>query len=80
MSDVVNDIINDVPNINTENELYTYVYNNIDDFIFVYNDMLNPNDNSITQFFLKEFPYKEAYAKSFCVTLILYFQLHKIFF
>ena len=58
--------------------LYNNIYSNIEDIRNKYDDLLNPNSNNITKFFLKEnCTPNQAYSLAFMLTVKLYCIINK---
>lgn len=56
--------------------LYESIYKNIEIITVKYNNILDPQHNNTTLNYLKQgYTYKEAYALSFMLTILLYMNL-----
>jgi len=60
--------------------IYEQIFQNIDNIIFKYENILNPKINNTTQTYLNNgYDYKHSCALSFTITLLLYFQMNNAF-
>lgn len=56
-----------------DNDMFTEIYNNIDEIIIKYDHILNPQVNQLTNFYLSEHnDIKLAYTQTFCTLLEMY--------
>ena len=68
--------VND-PDIVILNELYTYIYNNINNIKEKYSEALDPTHNNTTLKYIDEgYTVDEAMTLSFMITLLFYIQLN----
>jgi hypothetical protein len=59
--------------------LYTNIYNNIDNIKLTYNHILNPTTNIITKNFLKQnYSEDQSYTLSFMLILMFFFDINNI--